>query len=134
MPRIHGYSQRGQRCWGQHDWGARGRINAIGALLGAVLLTVCLFEQTINTAVFEAWLEHDLLPKLPPKSVVVMDNASFHKSERLRSLLQQNGHILAFLPPYSPDLNPIEHKWAQAKSIRKKQRCSIPQLFLSNKL
>ena len=70
-----------------------------------------------------------LLPNLPEKTVIVMDNATFHKGEEMQRLLQDSGHTLLYLPPYSPDLNPIEKKWAQAKSIPRKTGCSIHQLF-----
>ena len=73
MPRTHGYALKGARCFGIHNWGERGRTNVIGALLGSVLLTVSLFGTTINTAVFNAWVSQDLIPKLPEKSVVVID-------------------------------------------------------------
>jgi len=56
-----------------------------------------------------------------------MDNASFHKGKWLKMELE--GHTLEYLPAYSPDLNPIEHKWAQAKFLRKKYNCHIDQLF-----
>ena len=129
MPRTHGYALKGQRCYGTQDWGARGRTNVIGALLGERLLTVTLFQGTINTATFEAWLEQDLLPKLNHQAIIVMDNAAFHKSISTKDLIEKAGHLLEYLPPYSPDLNPIEHKWAQAKSIRKTTQCSIDDLF-----
>lgn len=129
MPRTHGYSLKGQRCYGAHNWGARGRTNVIGALVGQSLLTVSLFEGNINSATFESWLEQDLLPKLPPLSIVVMDNAAFHKRPNTLKLIRSAGHTLEYLPPYCPDLNPIEHKWAQAKSIRRKHNCSINELF-----
>jgi len=134
MPRTHGYSLRGQRCYGRHDWGAKGRTNVIGALLGKALLTVSLFSCTINTNIFTAWVKQDLLPKLPLKSVIVMDNATFHKGEEMQKAVQESGHILEYLPPYSPDLNPIEQKWAQAKGIRKKEQCNIDNLFIKNKI
>ncbi|MGJ3494312.1 transposase, partial [Piscirickettsia salmonis] len=76
-----------------------------------------------------AWLVEDLLPKLPNHSVIVMDNATFHKRSDITQAIQERGHILEYLPPYSPDLNPIEQKWAQAKSIRRKYRCSTDELF-----
>jgi transposase len=129
MPRTHGYALKGQRCYGTHDWGAHGRTNAIGALIGKELITVSLFDETINTEVFNSWIEQDLIPKLPQKSVVVMDNAAFHKSFAMQEQLKSAGHILEYLPPYSPDLNPIEHKWAQAKSLRRKYSCDIDTLF-----
>lgn len=131
MPRTHGYALRGERCYGTHDWGAKGRTNAIGALLGAVLLTISLFECNVNTDVFTCWVVQDLLPKLPFKSVIIMDNATFHKGNLMKQAIEDAGHTLLYLPPYSPDLNPIERKWAQAKSYRRKTNCSIDQLFLS---
>lgn len=88
-------------------------------MLGESQLTVSLFEGTINSDTFEGWIEQDLLPKQPPSSVIIMDNAPFHKKATTKELIDKVGHILEFLPPYSPDLNPIEHKWAQAKAIRK---------------
>ena len=129
MPRPRGYSQKGERCYGTHDWHAKGRINAIGALLGALLLTVSLFTGSINSDVFYAWLTEDLLPKLPSGSVIVMDNATFHKRADMIQAIESEGHILEYLPPYSPDLNPIEKKWAQAKAIRRQNRCNVEELF-----
>lgn len=62
-------------------------------------------------------------------SVIIMDNAAFHKKASTKQLIDNAGHTLEFLPPYSPDLNPIEHKWAQAKAIRRQHQCSINELF-----
>ena len=97
--------------------------------MGKKLLTVSLFECNINTAIFNSWVEQDLIPKLPTNSVVVMDNAGFHKSPDLKVMIEKAGHKLEYLPVYSPDLNPIEPKWAQAKSKRRKYRCDIDTLF-----
>lgn len=130
MPRIRGYSLKGLRCFGTQDWGAKGRTNVIGALLRGVLLTVSLFQTTINTDVFNAWMIQDLIPKLPHQSVVVMDNATFHQGNEMREALEKAGHELLYLPPYSPDLNPIEHKWAQAKALRRKNQSSLESLFV----
>lgn len=131
MPRTHGYASKGRRCYGKKDWGAKGRTNVIGALVGKVLLTVSLFQDNINSEIFTAWIEQDLLPKLPKNSVLVMDNAPFHKNERLQIMIEKADHTLKYLPPYSPDLNPIEHKWAQAKAIRRRSQIPIDQLFLT---
>ncbi|WP_341790737.1 IS630 family transposase [Rickettsia endosymbiont of Polydrusus tereticollis] len=129
MPRTHGYSMKGERCFGTHDWGAKGRTNAIGALLDKALLTVSLFEHNIDTQTFTHWVKEDLMPKLPDGCVIVLDNAAFHKNKDMQYYIKNAGHILEYLPAYSPDLNPIEHKWAQAKSIRRKYQCDIDQLF-----
>ena len=132
MPRTHGYSLRGERCYGKKDWGAKGRTNVIGALLGKELLTVSLFESSINSEIFCSWVEQDLLPKLPCKSVVIMDNASFHKSKSMQESFKSWGHKLEYLLVYSPHLNPIEKKWAQVKSIRRKMNCDVYSLFASH--
>lgn len=129
MPRTRGYATKGERCYGVHDWNAKGRTNVIGAIVNFVFLTLGLFESTINSDVFYAWLTQDLLPKVPTGAVIVMDNASFHKRQDMITAINDAGCILEFLPPYSPDLNPIEHKWAQAKAIRKQHRCSVDELF-----
>jgi len=131
MPRIDGYSPRGQRCFGQQDWQAKGRTNVIGALCAHQLFGVGLFEGPINSDVFHAWVTQVLLPQTPPDAVIVMDNASFHKRQDTQQAICAH-HTLEFLPPYSPDLNPIEHKWAQAKAQRRKDRCTVDALFSSS--
>ena len=110
MPRTHGYSVKGERCYGIHNWNAKGRTNVIGAIINFAFLTLGMFESTINSDVFYAWLAQDLLPKVPRGSVIVMDNASFHKRQDMMKAIKDHGGILGFLLPYSPDLNPIEHK------------------------
>jgi DDE superfamily endonuclease len=120
------------------NWNAKGRTNVIGAIIGKLMLTAMLFTTNIDTDVFYGWLTQDLLPKCPPNSVIVMDNATFHKRKNIQEAVQNAGFILEYLPPYSPDLNPIEPKslahgldpWgAQAKAIRRKYQCSIEDLF-----
>ena len=129
MPRQQGYAPVGTRCVSKHNWHALGRINVIGALLASRLLTVCLFREAINANTFYAWVEQDLLAQLPPHSIVVMDNATFHKRADIKQLFELAGHLLEYLPTYSPDLNPIEHKWAMAKAIRRQKNCSVEELF-----
>ena len=76
-----------------------------------------------------AKVSQELLPKAPTNSVIVMDNASFHKREDMMKAIRNHGSIVVFLSAYSPDLNPIEKKWAQAKAIRRQYRCSVYELF-----
>ena len=129
MPRRWGYAAVGARCVGKPNGHARGRVKVVGALLASCLLTMSLFNGAINANTFYAWVAQDWLPQLPPHSVVVMDNAAFHKRADIRQLFKQAGHLLEYLPTYSPELNPIEHKWAQAKAIRKQNKCSVEELF-----
>jgi transposase len=120
MPRTHGYAEKGKRCYGVHNWGAKGRINVIGALIGKLLFAVGLFSCNIDTTVFGCWVKEFLLPSLTKPTVIVMDNATFHKNQA----------TLNFLPVYSPDLNDIEHKWAEKKAFRRKHRCSVDDCYL----
>lgn len=69
------------------------------------------------------------LPKLPSKSILVMDNASFYKSKSMQEEIKVAGHTLEYLPPYFPDLTLVEHKWAQEKSKRRKYQYGIDELF-----
>ena len=130
-PRTHGYAPKGQRCFGIRNWHAKGRVNAIGAILDFEFLSIELWQCNIDSDVFHAWVTEALLPKCPPKAVIVFDNAAFHKREDIQEAIKKAGHILEYLPAYSPDLNPIERKWAQAKAIRRRHRCDPYTLFES---
>ncbi|WP_227518984.1 transposase [Acinetobacter sp. ANC 4973] len=137
--RSHSYSRKGARAVGEFNWQLKNCSNAIGALIENRLLTVgvfdcsvntAVFDCSVNTAVFECWIEQDLLPKLKETSVLIMDNATFHKGKRLQDLIRCAGHYIVWLPKYSPDLNPIEKMWSRVKSIRNKFRVKdIDQLF-----
>ena len=129
IPRTHGYAKVGNRCYGTHNWNARGKENMIGALVNNSLTACGIVNGNVDYDTFNTWLEKILVPELPENSVVVMDNAAFHKSYRTKAILSKHGHKLEFLPPYSPDFNLIESKWAQAKAIRRKYNCSILEIF-----
>ena len=74
-------------------------------------------EGSTTTEVFEAYLEQVLVPSLRPGQVVVMDNLTAHKGERVRELIESRGCQLIYLPPYSPDFNPIEEAFAKLKAL-----------------
>jgi transposase len=74
----------------------------------------------VDAQVFETYLEQVLLPKLHPGRIVVMDNLSAHKTEKVRELVEGAGCELLYLPPYSPDLNPIEEAFSKIKGILRK--------------
>lgn len=98
------------------------RISLIAALNNGVLKAPMRFTGHTDTEVFNAWVGQCLVPELEPGQTVLLDNASFHKSTKTRELIESAGCTLLFLPPYSPDLNPIEHCWHTLKSrLRKLQ-------------
>ena len=79
MARTHGYAPRGQRCPGQHDRNAKGRVNVIGAVLAGVLLCVGLTEANADADIPSLWPEPDLIPGLPSEAVPVTDRATVHR-------------------------------------------------------
>lgn len=83
--------------------------------MGKEILAPLQYEGTMDSALFEMWFQECLLPTLPEDSFIVMDNARFHRKNKLFALAQSSGHQLVFLPPYSPELNPIENFWAWLK-------------------
>jgi transposase len=118
--RAYGWSPQGEPCWGEKPGHRTQRVSLIDALHHQELIAPFVFEGTCNTALFEAYVEHSLVPVLNPGQIVIYDNASFHQSVKARQLIAGAGCTQKFLPPYSPDLNPIEHYWSPLKQrIRK---------------
>lgn len=91
----------------------------IAARVDDVFTAHTLFEGSCNAQRFNSWLEQELCPHLRPHHLVIMDNARFHKTERTQELIETTGAKLLYLPPYSPDYNPIEHDFANIKRLRK---------------
>ena len=110
-----GWSPRGERIVQEVSGKARKRTSVIGAWRRGRLVAPAVFEGSCDSAVVDAYFEQVLLPAIPRGSVVVLDNASFHHSSQAKLLAQAHGVELVFLPPYSPDLNPIESFWAKLK-------------------
>lgn len=109
---------RGEKVHGLRSGHRRPRTSLIAARIGKRFCAPMLFDGTCNTRIFNAWLEGMLCPLLEPGMVVIMDNATFHKSAATRKLIRKTGARLLFLPPYSPDLNPIEQTFATLKRAR----------------
>jgi len=133
--RDYGWAKTGQRVYGLKSGHQRPRTSCIGALYKGKLIAPFLFQGNTNTTVFNTWLKECLLPLLPKGKVIVMDNAVFHKSKETVELIENAGCSVLFLPPYSPDLNPIEHTWANLKRQWKylPQNTSLDSLFKMGK-
>ena len=121
VTRRYAYAPKGQRVYGLTSGQRRPRTSLITARMGQTLQAPLLFEGSCTTALFNAWLAQELCPRLHHNHVVVMDNAAFHKSALTSALISRTGATLLFLPPYSPDLNPIEHDFATLKRQREYQ-------------
>lgn len=128
--RPYAYAPKGQTCHARYDWQIKNTSNAIGALYQNQLIAVGLYEFGINSDAFYSWVKDVLLPQLPQNSVLVMDNATFHKRQDIQDLIHSSGHVILWLPPYYPYLNLIEHTWAWLKHLRQDWRLNcIHSLF-----
>jgi transposase len=119
MARLWGRSPRGARAYGAAPCGHWKRLTVLGALGVGGMLAAMATEAATDGAVFHAWLERVLLPKLrrtKPDAVLVLDNLRAHKTRAVRDLLDRSGFAHRFLPSYSPDLSPIEPAWAKLKA------------------
>ncbi|OJJ15010.1 hypothetical protein BI308_24630 [Roseofilum reptotaenium AO1-A] len=96
------------------------RLSLIGALCQNEFLAPFVYQGYCTARLIEAWLEKVLLPEVEPGKVIIMDNAPFHNSKKIREIIEQAGCELLFLPTYSPDLNPIEHWWHKIKTAIRK--------------
>ncbi|BAS59692.1 hypothetical protein NIES2135_07780 [Leptolyngbya boryana NIES-2135] len=112
----YGYSKLGQRCDALKSGKRTERVSWIAALKQGKLFAPMTFSGSCNRDLFEVWLETCLLPKLQPGSVIIIDNASFHRSQAMDEIVAQAECELWYLPPYSPDLNKIERWWFVLKN------------------
>jgi len=100
------------------------RVGIVAAKAGKTIMSPLQFEGTMDSQLFEFWFKKHLLPELAPDSTIVMDNAAFHRKKRLLLIALESGHKVVFLPPYSPEYNPIEKFWAWIKGkLRKVLSC-----------
>jgi len=113
--RAYGWSTRGKLVFGEVPGKRFARESFIAAKCKSSIFAPLCFEGTCNTKLFDLWVEQLLIPQLVPGQVIILDNATFHKSAKTRELIEAAGCKLLFLPPYSPDFNPIEKFWAWFK-------------------
>ena len=115
MYRQYARSKRGKRVNIRISGKHHARIGLVAAQRESALLAPHTYSRTMNASVFEDWFENKLLSWLPKGHVIIMDNAAFHKKEVLYQIAKKYSQELIFLPPYSPEYNPIEHTWSALK-------------------
>ena len=106
---------RGKKVIGEMSGKRFARQSVISALFNGKFFAPMCFEGTCDASLFNVWLKQMLIPNLTPGQILILDNASFHKSAESQKLVEAAGCKILFLPPYSPDLNPIEKYWANMK-------------------
>jgi transposase len=130
MSRRYGRAPKGERLVGAVPQGHWKTTTFVAALRAGGLDAPLVIDGAMNGDLFVAYVEQVLVPALAPGDVVVMDNLSSHKRARVRQAIEAAGCSLLYLPPYSPDLNPIEHAFAKLKSLlRKAQERTVEGLW-----
>jgi transposase len=117
LARAYGRAPGGRRAPGTVPYGRWERLTILGGLSLAGLVACMSVDGATDRAVMEAFTRHVLVPALRPGQVVILDNLSAHHAPRVRQLIEAAGCTLLFLPPYSPDLNPIEPAWSKLKAL-----------------
>jgi len=120
MARRYGRAPRGERLISKVPWGHWKTITFVGALRSDRMTAPAVFDGPMDGDCFLAYVEQVLAPALLPGDIVVMDNLPSHKVAGIREAIEATGAMLQYLPPYSPDLNPIEQAIAKLKSHLRK--------------
>ena len=120
MARRHGWAPRGQRLRVGVPHGHWKTTTFVAGLTLRGLVAPFVLDGPINRVAFETYVEKVLVPDLRTGDVVVMDNLSSHKGPRVREMIERAGASLLYLPPYSPDFNPIENAFAKLKALLRK--------------
>lgn len=126
---MAGWAPYGERCYDEKNANRNTRYNITAALNVNTLFAPFIFEGYSNQAVYETYIEQVLLPSLKPGMVLIIDNARFHKSSKIIQLIESAQCRIIFLPPYSPDLNPIEHYWSSMKTSIKRAFNTASDLY-----
>jgi transposase len=120
MTRLRGWSPRGAKLLAKVPHGHWQTLTFLAALRHDRIDAPLVLDGPINGESFLAWVEQMLVPTLAPGNIVIMDNLGSHKSLAVRRAIRAAGAHLLFLPPYSPDLNPIEQVFAKLKTLLRK--------------
>ena len=126
--REYGYAPRGEKVYAKISGKKFQRTNIVSGKIGNKIIAPMQYNGTTDSVLFEFWFENCLLPSLGKERIIVMDNAAFHRKSELRHLAQKQQCKVIFLPPYSPELNPIEKLWAYLKKYLKFNLSSFSSL------
>lgn len=124
-----GWSAKGSPILAKKSGKYYERTNIIAGLINKKSIAPMVFNGSCTTNLFNIWIDKILIKELKPGQYVVMDNAAFHKSQKTKELIESVGCKVIFLPPYSPDLNPIEKFWANMKRWIKGKITQFHELY-----
>lgn len=130
MARLRGRARRGERLRAGIPHGHWKTTTLVAGLRLTGIAAPMVLDGPINRDAFTAYVEQVLVPELKPGDIVIMDNLSSHKSKAIAEMIEAAGASLAYLPPYSPDFNPIENAFAQLKAgLRKAAERTVTGLW-----
>jgi len=130
MARLYGRGPIGERVVGKVPYGHWKTTTFVAGLRADQVIAPLVVDQPMNGVIFRAYVEQCLAPALTPGDIVIMDNLGAHKVEGVRAAIEAKGASLLYLPPYSPDLNPIEQLFAKLKALlRKAKKRTLPALW-----
>lgn len=132
MARLRGWAPKGERCRAAIPHGHWKTITFVGGLTLSGICAPMLLDGPMDGEAFLAWCEQMLAPELRPGDMVIMDNLPAHKVAGVRNAIETTGAILLYLPPYSPDFNPIENAFAKLKAhVRKAAARTVEALEIA---
>jgi transposase len=120
MARLRGRAPKGERLRAGIPHGHRKTTTFVAGLRLTGMVAPMVLDGPINSAAFQAYTDQFLVPELRPGDIVIMDNLGSHKGEGIRAAMEAAGAALFFLPPYSPDFNPIEKAFSKLKALLRK--------------
>lgn len=120
LMRGMGRSKKGDRVYDVKPFYRGSRVTVVGAISNKSILALKTLGQSMNGEDFQQFVAQELLPKLWPGAVVVMDNLKAHKMKGISEMIESVGARVVYLSPYSPEFNPIEHLWWQLKAFIRK--------------
>ncbi len=132
LTRLRGRAPKGKRLVGSAPFGAWNTQTFIAGLTSEGLIAPWVIKGAMDGAAFAAYLRHELAPVLKPGTVVILDNLATHRNAEAVAALRERGCWFLFLPPYSPDLNPIEQAFSKLKAhLRRLKARTFDALFKS---
>lgn len=126
---IYGWSKKGLEAYGYNTGSSWETITMIGVMTSEEICSFITIDSSTTTEVFTAFIEQQLIKHLRDGDCVIMDNISVHKNAHVKQQIESTGAVVKFLPPYSPDLNPIEKFWSKLKQNLRRMETPTRDIF-----